>query len=106
MIDSTPSTAPCSPPDTGASRTRKPRAFPSAASPADTSGRMEEKSITSVPGLALANTPSSPPSTAATSGESGSIVATTSAPATASATLDAPRPPAATRASTLAGLRL
>src|SRR2546429_671011 len=76
------------------------------AGPAATSGRMEEKSITRVPGLAFANTPSSPPSTAATSGESGSIVATTSAPVTASATLDAPRPPAATRASTLGRLRL
>ena len=39
-----------------------------------TSGRMLEKSMHSVPGLALAKTPSSPPSTASTSGESGTMV--------------------------------
>ena len=46
------------------------------------------------PGRALAKTPSSPPVTASTSGESGTIVMITSASRTASATLSAPRPPA------------
>ena len=50
--------------------------------------------------------PSGPSATAATSGLSGSIVITTSAPATAPATLSAPRPPASTNRSTAARLRL
>src|SRR5690348_10527875 len=50
--------------------------------------------------------PSSPVATASTSGESGTIVMITSASATASATLPAPRPPASTRAWTLSALRL
>src|ERR1700758_4397361 len=71
MIDSTPSMAPCSPPDTGASSIRKPRSVASAAIAAATSGRMEEKSMISAPGAACSNTPPSPASTARTSGESG-----------------------------------
>ncbi len=62
--------------------------------------------MTSAPAGAWANTPSSPVSTARTSGESGTMVATTSASRTASAMLPAPWPPAATSASTLAGVRL
>ncbi len=57
---------------------------------------MLEKSITSVPGAALSNTPPSPVSTSWTSGESGTMIATTSAPCTASAIEDALRPPAST----------
>ena len=53
-------------------------------------------SMYSVPGRALATTPSGPSATAATSGESGSMVITTSASRTAAATLPAHRPPAAT----------
>ena len=57
---------------------------------------MLEKSITSVPGAALSNTPPSPLSTSSTSGESGTITATTSASLTASAIEAALRPPAST----------
>ena len=67
---------------------------------------MVEQSIQSAPAAALAKTPSSPSATASTSGESGTIVMITSAPLTASATEDAPRPPASTSASILAWLRL
>ena len=52
-------------------------------------------SMTSVPGRALAKTPSSPSSTACTSGESGSMVITASAWPAASAALAAARPPGA-----------
>ena len=60
----------------------------------------------SAPALAWAKTPSSPARTARTSGESGTMVATTSASATAPAMSFAPWPPAATSCSTRAGLRL
>ena len=70
------------------------------------SGRMLEKSMTRVPGLALANTPSSPVSTSRTCGESGTITATTSASRTASAMVVAARPPAATSGSAFSGVRL
>ena len=70
------------------------------------SGRMLEKSMISAPARAWPNTPSSPARTFCTSGESGTIVATTSASRTASAMLAAPRPPAAASCSTRAGLRL
>ena len=96
MIESTPSIAPCSPPDTGASSTRKPRSVPSAASAAATSGRMLEKSMISAPAGAFSKTPPSPASTSCTSGESGTMVATTSASRTAPAMSAAARPPAAT----------
>jgi len=56
---------------------------------------MLEKSMISAPGGAFSNTPPSPASTARTSGESGTIVATTSASRTAPAMSLAPRPPAA-----------
>ena len=106
MIESTPSMAPASPPDTGASSTRNPRSAPSAASAAATSGRMLEKSMTSAPDGAFSKTPPGPARTAWTSGESGTMVATTSASRTASAMSLAPRPPAATSCSTRSGLRL
>jgi hypothetical protein len=60
MIDNVAFCAPGSPPDTGASMMRSPRSAPILANSVVTSGRMEEKSITSVPGWAWAKTPSSP----------------------------------------------
>lgn len=63
-------------------------------------------SMTSWPGCEFSKMPSSPIATATTSGESGTMVITTSEPLTASAMLDAPRPPAATSASTRFALRL
>jgi hypothetical protein len=94
MIDRAAFTAPAWPPDTGASTSRRPRSVASRLSSAVTSGRMLEKSITRVPGLAVSKTPPSPVSTAWTSGESGTMTATTSASATASAAEPAARPPA------------
>ena len=60
----------------------------------------------SAPDGAFSKTPPSPARTSWTSGESGTMVATTSASRTASAMSLAPRPPAATSCSVLAGLRL
>src|SRR4029079_16107612 len=54
MIESTPSMAPGSAAAPSAATTRNPRSAPSAASPAVTSGRMLEKSMTSAPALAWA----------------------------------------------------
>jgi hypothetical protein len=54
MIDRVPSTAPASPPLTGASTTARPCPEPSAASRTATSGRIVEQSTCSVPGLAVA----------------------------------------------------
>jgi hypothetical protein len=68
---------------------------------ADTSGRIDEKSITRLPLRALAYTPSGAVSTCSTSGESGTMVAMTSASATASA-ID----PCTATPSTVFGLRL
>ncbi len=106
MMDSVAALAPASPPDTGASIIRRPLSTACAASAVVTSGRIEEKSMMSVPGLAFSNTPPSPASTSCTSGESGTMTATTSASLTASATESAPLPPAATSAATFSGLRL
>jgi hypothetical protein len=61
----------------------------------EVSGRMVLMSIRSVPGPAVSRTPPAASTTASTCGWSGSIVSTTSAPATASATPFAARPPAA-----------
>ncbi len=60
----------------------------------------------SVPGLPFANTPPSPASTSRTSGESGTMTATTSASDTASATDAAARPPASTSGLVFSGVRL
>ena len=106
MMDRLAAFAPASPPDTGASSSRNPRSDAWAASSVVTSGRIEEKSMTSVPGFALSNTPPSPASTCRTSGESGTITATTSASRTASAIEFAPFPPAAISSSILGWLRL
>ncbi|MBE1462494.1 hypothetical protein H4W33_001506 [Kibdelosporangium phytohabitans] len=59
------------------------------------SGRIVLMSISSTPSLALRSTPSSPSTTDSTCGWSGSMVITTSASATASATFVAAFPPAA-----------
>jgi hypothetical protein len=71
-----------------------------------TSGRIEEKSMTRVPGFADSNAPPSPASTCCTSGESGTITATTSASRTASAIESAPFPPALISSSILGRVRL
>src|SRR5699024_9308531 len=106
MMDNAALIAPGSPPETGASSIRKPLSRASAASSTATSGRIEEKSMMSAPALAWANTPSSSSRrTPATSGESGTMIAMTSASATASATLSEDLPPAARRSSYF-GLRL
>ena len=54
MIDSTASTAPASPPLTGASITRMPASLPASASSAATSGRIEDMSMWIEPLGALA----------------------------------------------------
>jgi hypothetical protein len=107
MIDSVPATAPASPPLTGASSTRRPASAPVRASSRAVSGRIVEKSINRpavVPPPVVSPDVVSPTGRAATisaktsdtCGESGSIVTITSAPRTASATLAALAPPAAT----------
>jgi hypothetical protein len=106
MIDRLAFTAPASPPDTGASRSRKPLALACRASSAVTSGRMVEKSMISAPGLALAKTPPLPARTSWTSGESGTITQTTSASLTASAIDPAERPPAAASGPAFSRVRL
>jgi len=60
----------------------------------------------SAPGLATVNALFTPASTSRTSGESGSIVAMTSASRTASATLSVPRTPAEANRCVFAGVRL
>ena len=60
MIDSVGSTAPASPPLTGASTHAEAALGAGLGHPAATSGRMVEQSMCSVPGLALAKIPSSP----------------------------------------------
>ena len=103
MMDSAAFFAPASPPETGASRMRRPRSRACFASSDVTSGRMLEKSMTRVPGLAVSKTPPGPASTSWTSGESGTITATTSASCTASPIEAAPLPPWRTRRSTASG---
>ena len=106
MMDSTALRAPASPPETGASSIRKPFSRACSARAAVTSGRMLEKSMTRVPGSACSKTPPSPARTPSTSGESGTITATTSAPLTASAIEPAARPPASTSGWSRSGERL
>jgi len=106
MMDSAAFFAPASPPETGASRMRRPRSRACFASSCVTSGRMLEKSMTRVPGLAVSKTPPGPASTSWTSGESGTMTATTSASWTASPIDAAPLPPCRTRRSTASGVRL
>ena len=62
-------------------------------------------STTTVPGATPSMTPPSPRMTACTSGESVTIVMTTSAPAAASAGDVAASPPSATKASTFDAVR-
>src|SRR3954453_20915634 len=106
MMDRAAFFAPASPPETGASRMRSPRFRACLASSPVTSGRMLEKSMTSVPGLAFSKTPPAPVSTSWTSGKSGTMTAATSASRTASPIDAAPRPPCSTSRSTAAGERL
>ncbi len=106
MIERVALRAPASPPDTGASSSRSVRYRACSSSATVTSGRMLEKSITRVPGAACSNTPPSPARTCRTSGESGTITQTTSAPVTASAIEEAARPPASVSGRVLSGVRL
>ena len=99
MIDSVPSMAPGSPPLTGASSTRTPDFLACSATATEVSGAIVLMSMSSRSGPAEARTPFSPSTTSVTSGESGSIVITTSAPVTASSMLPAGLPPACTRRS-------
>ena len=94
MIDSEPSMAPASPPLTGASRTRTPLALAASVTASEVAGAIVLMSMSSRPSLAASSTPSGPRTTASTSGESGSMVITTSAPRVASAMLEAGFAPA------------
>ncbi len=60
MMDSTASMAPASPPETGASSTRRPRSAAAAARSTDVCGVIEDMSISSAPRRALARMPSGP----------------------------------------------
>ncbi len=78
MIDSVPSRAPTSPPETGASNAAAPIWAAASNTIRATAGAIELMSISSIPALVPAITPFSPRYTCSTSGESGSIVITTS----------------------------
>src|SRR5262245_18146234 len=102
MIDSVPAIAPCSPPDTGASRKPTPAAAQRAASVRAVSGAIVLVSITTRPRAAPVRTPSGPVTTSSTSGPSGRQVTTASAAAATAAGVSAARAPSSTRGSTRA----
>ena len=106
MIESCPSTAAGSPPDTGASTASTPRSASAACTSRAVAGAMVDMSITSMPSRTPAITPSSPRITASTSGESGSMVITTSERSATSRGVVAVSAPAAASSSTAAELRL
>ncbi len=106
MIDSVPALAPTSPPLTGASSMRKPFAATVSWILRTAAGAIVLMSISSVPGFAAVQTPSGPSSTASTSGESGTIVTTTSLARPTSAGEAATVAPSAARASMAGRLRL
>src|SRR3954468_2166726 len=87
MIVSVPAAAPDTPPDTGASRKRAPALVTVSCSSRATSMSIVDSSTTRVPGLMFASTPSGAVSTSRTCSPLGSMVKTTSASRTASATL-------------------
>ena len=78
MIESAPCCAPTSPPLTGASSIVAPFSSTFWASSRVTTGEMVLMSISNAPSLSPSSTPSSPATTRSTSGESGSMVMTTS----------------------------
>jgi hypothetical protein len=78
MIDSAPSIAPFSPPDTGASSIFTDLAASAAPTFWETSGEIVDMSSRIMPGRAPSITPSRPSTTCSTSGEFGSIVISTS----------------------------
>ena len=98
--------APTSPPLTGASSIRAPRAAARCSSRRATAGAMLLVSIRMVPGWIALNTPSGPSRTRSTSGESGSIVTMRVARRATSAGDAARAAPAATSSSTGPWLRL
>jgi hypothetical protein len=106
MMESVPLTAPISPPLTGASSIRAPRARATPASRRATAGEMLLQSMRIVPRWISLKTPAAPSSTCSTSGESGSIVMIRAAARATSAAEDARVAPAATSSSTGPGLRL
>ncbi len=106
MMDSDALMAPISPPLTGASSISAPRALASAAISRAVAGAMVLMSTMTMPGRSWSNTPCGPASTCRTSGESGTIVITTSVRAATSAGVAASVAPAWTSASTGARLRL
>ena len=85
IIVSVPSIAPFCPPETGASSQNNPLDSASAASSCVTLGEIVDISMIIVPGFAVAKIPFSPCATAMTSGESVTIVMTTSQAAATSA---------------------
>jgi len=87
-------------------RVAVPTPTPASATKISACGAMVLMSMSSVPGRAWASTPSAPVTTCCTSGESGSMSTTTSAPATAGPMPTAAVPPAATRSPAEAGRRL
>ena len=93
MMESVPSMAPFSPPDTGASSMSTPRAARSAAIWRVTRGEMVLMSITVKPGLAPPTTPFSPRITCRTSGVSETQITTISAAAAAAAGVSATATP-------------
>jgi hypothetical protein len=95
MMDSDAFFAPSGPPDTGASTKATPTRASSACMRRTAPGAMVLMSITSLPSGGFASKPPSPWTTASTSGVSGSMVMTASAPRLASAMLAAARMPCA-----------
>ena len=99
MMDSLPSIAPASPPLTGASSTRTLISAPARASSREVCGLTVEKSIyrtsRAPSAFKVSNIPNGPSATSSTCGQSGSMVTTISAYATASAMVAAAWPPTA-----------
>ena len=106
MIDSDALIAPISPPLTGASSIAPPLSATSFARRSVATGEMLLMSMTTVPGVMPASTPSGPVSTRSTSGVSGSIVTTTVDARAASAGELAAVAPARASSSTAPRLRL
>ncbi len=107
MMESAPSMAPTSPPETGASSIEAPFSRTFSESSSVTTGEIVLMSTSSAPSLIPSRTPSSPATTASTSGESGSMVMTTShASATSLGLPAAVALPSSASSSAFSGLRL
>jgi hypothetical protein len=106
MIESAPSIAPFSPPDTGASSIGTPLAANACPIFWETIGEIVDMSAKTSPGFTPSMMPSVPRATDSTSGELGSMVITTSHRAATSFGEEAATAPAWTRSSTGALLLL